>query len=203
MPRRCSRLVDVVAVNEMSRSIGVAAAGDAPPGDYRRSTTSSPDESADATGVCAIPPRYPTPPSARPTEPHHERSPLGLLLLDGRLPTALQCARSHSSAHRELSYFVRISDAAAYVFLSMLPGLVTCREREKERARQRRFWIGPVAGEACMSGAPEGIRTPNLLIRSQMLYPLSYGRLYSVIVAAGWRRREDLNLRSPLRGTTH
>ncbi len=27
--------------------------------------------------------------------------------------------------------------------------------------------------------APEGIRTPNLLIRSQMLYPLSYGRLCS------------------------
>ncbi len=26
------------------------------------------------------------------------------------------------------------------------------------------------------TGAPEGIRTPNLLIRSQMLYPLSYGR---------------------------
>ena len=26
-------------------------------------------------------------------------------------------------------------------------------------------------------GAPEGIRTPNLLIRSQMLYPLSYGRM--------------------------
>ena len=26
-------------------------------------------------------------------------------------------------------------------------------------------------------GAPEGIRTPNLLIRSQMLYPLSYGRV--------------------------
>ena len=29
-------------------------------------------------------------------------------------------------------------------------------------------------GSAC---APEGIRTPNLLIRSQMLYPLSYGRM--------------------------
>ena len=28
-----------------------------------------------------------------------------------------------------------------------------------------------------LPGAPEGIRTPNLLIRSQMLYPLSYGRL--------------------------
>ena len=31
--------------------------------------------------------------------------------------------------------------------------------------------------------APEGIRTPNLLIRSQMLYPLSYGRSSSVAVA--------------------
>ena len=30
-------------------------------------------------------------------------------------------------------------------------------------------------------GAPEEIRTPNLLIRSQMLYPLSYGRMCSVI----------------------
>ena len=29
--------------------------------------------------------------------------------------------------------------------------------------------------------APEGIRTPNLLIRSQMLYPLSYGRRSSVV----------------------
>jgi hypothetical protein len=29
--------------------------------------------------------------------------------------------------------------------------------------------------------APEGIRTPNLLIRSQMLYPLSYGRMCSVV----------------------
>ena len=30
---------------------------------------------------------------------------------------------------------------------------------------------------AVSTSAPEGIRTPNLLIRSQMLYPLSYGRL--------------------------
>ena len=66
--------------------------------------------------------------------------------------------------------------------------------------------------------APEEIRTPNLLIRSQMLYPLSYGRLCSIVsyfVATRcarlrracdrhrWRRREDLNLRSPVRGTTH
>jgi hypothetical protein len=29
--------------------------------------------------------------------------------------------------------------------------------------------------------APEEIRTPNLLIRSQMLYPLSYGRMSSLV----------------------
>ena len=31
--------------------------------------------------------------------------------------------------------------------------------------------------------APEEIRTPNLLIRSQMLYPLSYGRMFFSCVA--------------------
>ncbi len=36
------------------------------------------------------------------------------------------------------------------------------------------------------SGAPGEIRTPNLLIRSQMLYPLSYGCLLSVTAS---RRR--------------
>ena len=48
--------------------------------------------------------------------------------------------------------------------------------------------------------APEEIRTPNLLIRSQMLYPLSYGRMKSTRYSIIWRRREDLNLRSLLRG---
>ena len=32
-----------------------------------------------------------------------------------------------------------------------------------------------------LSGAPAGIRTPNLLIRSQMLYPLSYGRIELIV----------------------
>ena len=35
-----------------------------------------------------------------------------------------------------------------------------------------------------MKSAPEGIRTPNLLIRSQMLYPLSYARLFSFVQPA-------------------
>jgi hypothetical protein len=30
--------------------------------------------------------------------------------------------------------------------------------------------------------APEEIRTPNLLIRSQMLYPLSYGRMCCSVI---------------------
>ena len=33
------------------------------------------------------------------------------------------------------------------------------------------------SGAVSMPGAPGGIRNPNLLIRSQMLYPLSYGRM--------------------------
>ena len=36
------------------------------------------------------------------------------------------------------------------------------------------FWL---VGGFSLCCAPEGTRTPNLLIRSQMLYPLSYGRL--------------------------
>ena len=35
----------------------------------------------------------------------------------------------------------------------------------------------PGSEEPGIVGAPEGIRTPNLLIRSQMLYPLSYRRM--------------------------
>jgi hypothetical protein len=36
--------------------------------------------------------------------------------------------------------------------------------------------------------APEEIRTPNLLIRSQMLYPLSYGRMLFSYLAGGGER---------------
>ena len=35
-----------------------------------------------------------------------------------------------------------------------------------------------VGGEE--AGAPGGIRTPDLLIRSQLLYPLSYGRVFAL-----------------------
>ena len=35
-----------------------------------------------------------------------------------------------------------------------------------------------VKGTKGLTRAREGIRTPNLLIRSQMLYPLSYARIF-------------------------
>ena len=39
-------------------------------------------------------------------------------------------------------------------------------------------------GSGLLPGALEGIRTPNLLIRSQMLYPLSYERSQCSILHA-------------------
>ena len=47
---------------------------------------------------------------------------------------------------------------------------------------------GPVPSVSTQS-APEGIRTPNLLIRSQMLYPLSYGRSGTTIQLCGGGER--------------
>ncbi len=40
---------------------------------------------------------------------------------------------------------------------------------------------GGAGGLSSCRCAPEGIRTPNLLIRSQMLYPLSYGRVQRAV----------------------
>ncbi len=48
----------------------------------------------------------------------------------------------------------------------------------KEHSHTRKPLTGFSAGEGLLSCAPEGIRTPNLLIRSQVLYPLSYGRMF-------------------------
>ena len=70
-----------------------------------------------------------------------------------------------------------------------------CRQNCRQRTNSAASTMTERASELC---APEEIRTPNLLIRSQMLYPLSYGRLSSVMSSTKTpRRREDLNLRSP------
>jgi hypothetical protein len=47
--------------------------------------------------------------------------------------------------------------------------------------------------------APEGIRTPNLLIRSQMLYPLSYGRMFFSCVADESAPAEARGFEPPVR----
>src|SRR5690625_135890 len=50
-----------------------------------------------------------------------------------------------------------------------------CRVHRQERPHPDfRQWWGRLV--AVSTSAPGGTRTPNLLIRSQMLYPLSYGR---------------------------
>ena len=46
----------------------------------------------------------------------------------------------------------------------------------------RVFHCGSTCTRTPGKSAPEGIRTPNLLIRSQMLYPLSYARLLSCVL---------------------
>jgi hypothetical protein len=47
---------------------------------------------------------------------------------------------------------------------------------EPEMLRLATVKVPRVSREACDLGALGGTRTPNLLIRSQMLYPLSYER---------------------------
>ena len=46
-------------------------------------------------------------------------------------------------------------------------------------ARNAERPAGRAGRQSTLMSAPGGIRTPNLLIRSQMLYPLSYGRSYT------------------------
>ena len=55
---------------------------------------------------------------------------------------------------------------------ALLGGLRTriAQGQETQKPRSMAVVLGSVLS------APEGIRTPNLLIRSQMLYPLSYRR---------------------------
>ncbi len=74
------------------------------------------------------------------------------------------------------SVYPAVAAAAANAAAALVPraagsGIVTPLSRQGSDV--------PPGTEYCKSdSAPEEIRTPNLLIRSQMLYPLSYGRLF-------------------------
>ena len=63
--------------------------------------------------------------------------------------------------------------------MQLLEELAAVQGDERIPVRGPPHAVKPAA--AC--GAPGGIRNPNLLIRSQMLYPLSYGRS----VRATWK----------------
>ena len=56
---------------------------------------------------------------------------------------------------------------------------LTDHSRETLRLSNPAVKRGARSFTSLLPGAPGGIRTPNLLIRSQMLYPLSYRRLFS------------------------
>src|SRR3546814_6402520 len=61
----------------------------------------------------------------------------------------------------------------------------------------KKRWISLFSGDC---GAPGKIRTPNLLIRSQMLYPVelrAQGKAYSSVVAAARRRDEGGHYSKP------
>ena len=79
---------------------------------------------------------------------------------DRRTSRALHTVTTHANASDRPTYFI---------------GELRLRTRKTKNPANGKPGVreNRTPGE---SGAPEGIRTPNLLIRSQMLYPLSYGR---------------------------
>ncbi len=56
----------------------------------------------------------------------------------------------------------------------------SARSARQNRDPRARFRTSEASSSSSTHGAPGGTRTPNLLIRSQMLYPLSYRRLGGV-----------------------
>jgi hypothetical protein len=66
-------------------------------------------------------------------------------------------------------------------------GVLPAETRKPQRIRQGLVTRVSVSTRS----APGGIRTPNLLIRNQMLYPLSYGRSAATGIP-GTQRRERL-----------
>ena len=64
------------------------------------------------------------------------------------------------------------------------PGVRVAEAPAETENRRSARWL-----PAVLSCAPVGIRTPNLLIRSQMLYPLSYGRTPTAVIEPRDRTR--------------
>ena len=78
------------------------------------------------------------------------------------------CAGARHIVRAKCGFLVRCTRRAHNRQGKMAPSGLTCPGIQKI----------PGSEEPGIGGAPEGIRTPNLLIRSQMLYPLSYRRMF-------------------------
>ena len=78
------------------------------------------------------------------------------------------CAGARHIVRVKCGFLVRCTRRAHNRQGKMAPSGLTCPGIQKI----------PGSEEPGIGGAPEGIRTPNLLIRSQMLYPLSYRRMF-------------------------
>jgi hypothetical protein len=86
----------------------------------------------------------------------------------------------------EAQVYALLAIAAAISALAVAVEDRPCRKVDDPNSAIRvgKVWArtrqsGPTVASTIATSAPEGIRTPNLLIRSQMLYPLSYGRMFS------------------------
>ena len=99
-------------------------------------------------------------------DPEARFPPVELYFCDDR--NACGCDRTGSACGRRGHGFV--AEPGTVIAIADGYWRQNCRQRTNSAAST----ITESASELC---APEGIRTPNLLIRSQMLYPLSYGRL--------------------------
>ncbi len=82
------------------------------------------------------------------------------------------------------------------------PGFPMSRRWEREQTPMKQKNPG---FPGFLFGAPGGIRTPNLLIRSQMLYPLSYGRVAETtgFEPAALRKEGNSLAGSPIRPLWH
>ena len=80
-----------------------------------------------------------------------------------------------SPPSRESRTVARSAECWIHVDVANTPRRRAAAAYQRVSPQPRFRWSGACPSVSTQS-APEGIRTPNLLIRSQMLYPLSYGR---------------------------
>ena len=106
--------------------------------------------------------------------PHGFRRTVATVVRDMHGPAAAQQQLSHA----------KLATTEAHYLQRQTSGPDVRESLERFAAGESGDGKYQLTGVSCISlaafplkdGAPEGIRTPNLLIRSQMLYPLSYGR---------------------------